>query len=237
MEEDGTAEYRPTIKEMPLDMRPRERLVQVGESALSTAEVVAIILRIGSGGESALALATRLLSIYHGLPGLARASFAELCQVKGLGPAKTAQLKAALELGRRMLVAAPEQRFVVHSPSDVAQLLMAEMSHLEQENFRVLYMDTRNHILGVETIYKGSLNASHIRVAEVFRGAIRRNCAAIIVAHNHPSGDPTPSPEDVSVTRQLVSAGALLDIELLDHVVVGQNRFVSLRERGLGFDA
>ena len=236
MRDHTAADYRPTIKEMPLNLRPRERMIQVGEGALSTAELLAIILRTGVGGENVLALATRLLSTFGGLPGLARASFAELKQVKGLGPAKTSQIKAALELGRRMLIAAPEQRFVVRSPADVAQLLLAEMSHLEQEHFRVVFLDTRNQVLGIETIYIGSLNASHIRVAEVFRDAIKRNCAAIIVAHNHPSGDPSPSPEDVSVTRELASAGNLLDIELLDHLIIGQQRFVSLRERGLGFD-
>jgi DNA repair protein RadC len=229
------AEYRPTIKDLPADERPRERLAHAGEGALSTTELLAIILRTGVGGESVLDMAQRLLSRYGGLPGLARASFAELKAEKGLGEAKTAQLKAALELGRRMLLASPEERFVVRSPADVAQLLMAEMSHLEQEHFRVLYLNTRNRLLGVETIYVGSLNTSHIRVGEVFRSAVKRNCAAIIVAHNHPSGDPTPSPEDVEVTRQLVAAGRLLDIEVLDHLVVGQQRFVSLRERGLGF--
>jgi DNA repair protein RadC len=135
-----------------------------------------------------------------------------------------------------MLLATPEDRLVVRSPSDVAQLLMAEMAHLEQENFRVLYLDTRNRLLGSDTVYVGSLNASHIRVAEVFRDAIKRNCAAVIVAHNHPSGDPSPSPEDVEVTRQLIAAGNLLSIELLDHLIIGQQRFVSLRERGLGFE-
>ncbi len=185
---------RPTIKDLPIQERPRERLMLVGEGALSTAELLAIILRTGVGGESALDIARRLLSTYDGLTGLARASFAELRAERGLGNAKTAQLKAALELGRRMLLATPEDRLVVRSPSDVAQLLMAEMAHLDQENFRVLYLDTRNHLLGSETIYVGSLNASHIRVAEVFRDAIKRNCAAVIVAHNHPSGDPSPSP-------------------------------------------
>jgi DNA repair protein RadC len=226
----------PMIKDLPAEERPRERLARVGEGALSTAELLAIILRVGVGGESALAMARRLLATYGGLPGLARASFAELRAERGLGNAKTAQLKAALELGRRMLLATPEDRFVVRSPSDVAQLLMAEMAHLEQEHFRVLYLDTRNRLLGSETVYVGSLNASHIRVAEVFRDAIKRNCAAIIVAHNHPSGDPSPSPEDVEVTRQLISAGNLLSVELLDHLVIGQQRFVSLRERGLGFE-
>jgi DNA repair protein RadC len=229
------AEYRPMIRDLPAGERPRERLARAGEGALSTTELLAIILRTGVGGESVLDMARRLLSRYDGLPGLARASFAELQAEKGLGEAKTAQLKAALELGRRMLLASPEDRFVVRSPADVAQLLMAEMSHLEQEHFRVLYLDTRNRLIGTDTVYVGSLNASHIRVGEVFRDAIKRNCAAIIVVHNHPSGDPTPSPEDVEVTRQLVAAGDLLDIEVLDHLVIGQQRFVSLRERGLGF--
>jgi DNA repair protein RadC len=228
-------EYRPMIRDLPSGERPRERLKHVGEGALSTTELLAIILRVGVGGESVLDMAQRLLSRFQGLPGLARASFAELEAEKGLGKAKTAQLKAAFELGRRMLATSPEERFVIRSPADVAQLLMAEMAHLEQEHFRVLYLDTRNRLLGSETIYVGSLNASHIRVGEVFRDAVKRNCAAIIVAHNHPSGDPSPSPEDVEVTRQLVAAGKLLDIEVLDHLVIGQQRFVSLRERGLGF--
>jgi DNA repair protein RadC len=235
MSDETGAGYRPMIRDLPTRERPRERLIHAGEGALSTAELLAIILRTGVGGESVLDMATRLLARYDGLPGLARASVAELMAEKGLGEAKTTQLKAALELGRRMLLAAPEDRFAVRSPADVAQLLMAEMSHLEQEHFRVLYLDTRNRLLGSDTVYVGSLNASHIRVGEVFRDAVKRNCAAIIVVHNHPSGDPTPSPEDVEVTRQLVAAGRLLDIEVLDHLVIGQQRFVSLRERGLGF--
>jgi len=236
MSESERAEYSPTIKDLPLDLRPRERLAKVGEGALSTAELVAIILRTGVGGQNALTVATGLLSRFGGLSGLARASISELQAVKGMGTAKSAQVKAALELGRRMLLAAPEDRLVVRSPRDLAQVLMAEMAHLDQEHFRTVFLDTRNRVLGSETIYQGSLNASYIRVAEVFRGAVRRNCASIIVAHNHPSGDPAPSPEDVSVTRQLVAAGRLLDIEVLDHLVVGQQRFVSLRERGLGFE-
>jgi DNA repair protein RadC len=236
MDEEGRTEYQPMIKDLPQDLRPRERLARAGEAALSTAELLAIVLRTGTGGENVLSLATRLLSQFGGLPGLARASCAELQAEKGIGPAKTAQLKAALELGRRMLLATPEDRLVVRSPSDVAHILMAQMAHLDQEHFRVIFLDTRNRVLGLETVYIGSLNASHIRIAEVFREGVRRNCAALIVAHNHPSGDPTPSPEDVAVTRQLVDAGRLLDVEVLDHLVIGTQQFVSLRERGLGFE-
>jgi len=156
-------------------------------------------------------------------------------QINGIGPAQAARIKAALEFGRRLMLTAPEGRYVIRSPADVAQLLMAEMSHLEQEHFKVLLLDTRNRMIDDVTLYIGSLNASHIRVGEVYRDAIRQNAASIIVAHNHPSGDPTPSPEDVAVTRHIVKAGNTMDIELLDHLVIGKQRFVSLRERGLGF--
>ena len=149
---------------------------------------------------------------------------------------KVSQLKASLELGRRLLASAPEERAQIRSPADAANLLMLEMSMLEQEHLRVILLDTRNRILAIDTVYKGSLNSSVVRVGELFRGAIRRNAAAVIIAHNHPSGDPAPSPEDVTVTRQVVEAGKLLDVEVLDHIVIGRGRFVSLKERGLGFD-
>jgi len=131
---------------------------------------------------------------------------------------------------------APEERFQIRAPQDAANILIPLIGHQEQEHFVVLYLDTRNRVTDREVLYKGSLNTSLVRIAEVFRGAIRRNCAAIIVAHNHPSGDPGPSPEDISLTRRLVEAGKLVEVDVLDHVVVGQNRFVSLRERGLGFE-
>jgi DNA repair protein RadC len=226
---------QPTIKELPLPERPRERLARLGPAALSTAELLAIILRTGVGGENALLMASRLLARYNGLAGLARASLSELVAERGLGLAKASQLQAALELGRRLTVALPEERVQIRTPADVATVLLAEMSHLEQEHFWVLFLDTRNRILGSEPIYKGSLNQSQVRIGEVFREAVRRNCAAVIVAHNHPSGDPAPSPEDVAVTRDLVAAGKLLGIELIDHLIIGQGRWISLRERGLGF--
>ncbi|MBN1886671.1 MAG: DNA repair protein RadC [Thermoflexales bacterium] len=228
-------EYHPTIKDMPAEERPRERIARAGAGALSTAELLAILLRTGVSGENVLDVSHRLLAKYGGLTGLARASFAELCAEKGLGPAKTAQLKAGLELGRRLLVTAPDERPQVKNPADAANLLMGEMSLLEQEHMRVMLLDTRNRVQGVHTVYQGSLNTTAVRVGELFREAVRANCAAIIVAHNHPSGDPSPSPEDVAVTQQIVSAGKLLDIDVLDHLVVGHNRWVSLRERGLGF--
>ena len=225
-----------TVKEMPEDERPRERLARVGPQALSSAELLAIILRTGVKGENVVTMASRLLAKYGGLAGLARAELAQLGQEHGLGPAKASQLLAALELGRRLMAESPEERFQIRAPQDAANLLIPLIGHQEQEHFVVLYLDTRNRVMDREVLYKGSLNTSLVRIAEVFRGAIRRNCAAIIVAHNHPSGDPSPSPEDVALTRRLVEAGKLVEVEVLDHVVIGQGRFVSLRERRMGFD-
>jgi DNA repair protein RadC len=229
-------EYHATIKELPVSERPRERLLHAGASALSTAELLAIILRVGVGGESVLTVSQRMLARFDGLPGLARASITELTAEHGIGDAKAAQLKAALELGRRLLVASPAERPQVRSPSDAAQLLMAEMSLLDQEHLRLILLDTKNYVLAIPTVYVGSLNTSLIRIGELFRYALRENCAALIVVHNHPSGDPTPSPEDVIVTRRIVEGGQMLDIEVLDHLVIGNGRFISLKERGLGFD-
>jgi len=228
-------EYRPLIRDLPVGERPRERLRDYGEAALSNAELLAIVLRTGTDQESVLHLATRLLASLEGLPGLARASFGELCHHHGLGPAKVAQIKASLELGRRLAATQPQDRPVVRSPTDVANLLLSEMGLLEQEEMRVVLLNTRNQVLAVPQVYKGSVNTSLVRMAELFREAIRQNCPAIILVHNHPSGDPTPSPEDIELTRQAVAAGRLLDIEVLDHLVIGQQRYLSLKERGLGF--
>ena len=228
-------EYYPTIKELPEGERPRERLEHYGPAALSSAELLAIILRVGTKDENVIRLAQRLLTTYGGLAGLAQAPFSELVEIKGLGPAKTTQLKAAFELGRRLLVSAPHERPMVKSPADAANLLMMEMGMLEQEHLRAVILDSKNHVLKVHTVYIGSLNTAVVRVGELFREAIRVNAAAMIVAHNHPSNDPTPSSEDVYVTRQIVEAGKLLNIDVLDHLVICQARWVSLKERGLGF--
>ena len=230
------AEYHPRITDLAADDRPRERLVAVGATGLSHAELLAILLRVGIKGENAVRLAERLLAQLGGLPGLHRMSHADLCQVKGIGQAKAAQLIAAIELGRRIAVSAPDERPTISSPADAANLLMYQMSALEQEYLYVILLDTRNRVLGKPLeIYHGSLNTSLIRTGEVFREAVKANAAGLIVAHNHPSGDPSPSPEDVAVTRTLVEAGKLLDVEVLDHLVIGRQRFVSLKERGLGF--
>lgn len=236
MTEDRNADYSVMMRDLTVDDRPRERLIQVGERSLATSELLAIIFRTGVGGENVVRLAERLLVSFGGLPGLAKASISELQKVKGIGPAKAVEVKAALELGRRLLASAPEQRARVSSPADAANLLMSDMAFLEQEHLRLILLDTRNQVLATPNVYVGSLNTSVIRVGELFRQAIRENAAAIIVAHNHPSGDPSPSPEDIRVTKQIVGAGHLLDVDVLDHLVIGHGRYVSLKERGLGFE-
>ena len=236
MTADAAPEYHTLIRDLPATERPRERLRDYGAGSLSTSELLAIVLRTGASRESVLALASRLLSCHGGLVGLARAGFGELCQERGLGEAKAAQLKAAFELGRRLASAQPEERATVRSPQDVANLLLPEMGLLEQEELRVVLLNTRNQVLGVHTVYRGSVNTSLVRVGELFREAVRQNCPALVLVHNHPSGDPTPSADDVAMTKQAVEAGRLLDIDVLDHLVIGQQRFVSLKERRQGFE-
>ncbi len=233
----NTPDPRPTyrITDLHSNDRPRERLAALGPQALSNAELIAILLRVGVQGENAVMVGQRLLNTFGGLAGLHRALLEDLKRQRGLGEAKAAQIKAAIELGRRLTLESPESRPTINSPADAAALVQYEMSALEQEHLRVMLLDIRNHVLETVEIYKGSVNSSQVRVGEIFKAAVRRNASALIVIHNHPSGDPTPSPDDVAVTRAIVQAGKLLDVDVLDHLVIGQGRFVSLKERGLGF--
>ncbi len=223
------------ITDLHATERPRERLASLGPQALSSAELLAILLRVGVRGENAVQVGQRLLQAFGGLGGLHRAPFEDLVRQRGMGEAKAAQLKAAIELGRRLMVESPEERPTISSPADAAALVQYEMAALEQEHLRVLLLDTRNHVLDISEVYRGSVNSSQVRVGEVFKAAVRRGAPAILVVHNHPSGDPTPSPDDAAVTRALVQAGKLLDVEVLDHLVIGRGRYVSMKERGLGF--
>ncbi len=223
------------IRELPASEQPRERLRDNGPAALSDAELLAILLRVGVQGTNVVQLAQQLLVEHRGWSGLLRADYSELCRRRGMGQAKAATLKAAMEIGRRLLIAGVDDRPQIKSPADVASLLMLEMSHLDQEHLRAVLLDTKNRVQEIATIYVGSVNSAQVRIGEVFRDAVRRNSTAMIVAHNHPSGDPTPSPEDILVTRQIVEAGKLLDVDVLDHLIIGRGRYVSMRERGLGF--
>lgn len=220
------------IKDMPTEERPLYRLQQAGPMALSTGELLAALLQT----HDALDLATDILSHFGDLSGISRATDAELTAFDGVGEAQAGRVRAALELGRRLISVRGEERPKITSPADAANLLMTEMAFLEQEHLRLVLLDTRNYAISMPTIYIGSLNTSVVRIGELFRAAVRANAAAMIVAHNHPSGDPSPSPEDINVTREMVKAGKLMSIEVLDHVIIGRMRYVSLKERGLGFD-
>jgi DNA repair protein RadC len=222
---------RPLIRELPTGDQPRARLLKHGAGVLSTPELLAVVLNAPDG----LALAETLLAGFDGLSGLSRAATLELTALPGVGHTRAAQIKAALALGQRLVgEGGRDERAKVTSPGEAAVLLVNEMALLEQEHLRVLVLDTKNHVLASEDVYRGNVNSAIIRAAEVLRLAVKLNAPAIIVAHNHPSGDPTPSPEDVAVTRQIVEAGKLLDIDVLDHIVVGGGgKWVSLKQRAL----
>jgi DNA repair protein RadC len=231
-----SAKYHFTLKDLPPDSRPRERLAALGAENLSTAELLAIILRTGQRGYTALEVAQLLLSREGeegGLRYLATADIEELAQCPGMGPAKAVQVKAALELGRRLGREGRERGPGIRTPRDVYRLLHDEMRLLDREHFRTVMLTSKHQVIAQETVAVGSLSAALVHPRELFKGCIKKSAAAVILVHNHPSGDPEPSPEDINLTRRLVEAGALLGIEVLDHVIIGDGRYVSLKERGL----
>ena len=228
--------YSTMIRDTPATERPREKLKNFGPNHLSNAELIAILLRTGVKGEGVVIMAQRLLQRFGGLPGLARANFVELCAEHGISEAKACQILAAMDLGHRLSRLRATDNPKIGSPREVANLLFGEMSFLDREHLRTVLVNTKSEIMGIREIYVGNVNTSVARPSEIFRPAIRENAPAIIVVHNHPSGDPTPSGEDIVVTRQLIQAGNVLGIELLDHIVIGsEERFVSFKEHGLAF--
>ncbi|BFT74939.1 MULTISPECIES: DNA repair protein RadC [Paenibacillus] len=220
------------LREVPTEERPRERMLQYGAEALSHAELLAIILRTGTVSESAVRLASRILSESGGLRSLVDMSKDQLTQIKGIGDAKALQILAGIELGRRIAKSTFAERITIRSPKDIANLMSEELRYLQKEHFVCLFLNTKNHVLAQETLSMGSLNASIVHPREVFRAAIKRSSASIVCVHNHPSGDPTPSPEDIQLTHRLVEAGTIIGIEVLDHVIIGDQRFISLKEEG-----
>jgi len=217
------------IKDIEESQRPRERLESQGASALSDAELLAILLRVGMKGSSAVQIGQKLLFLFQGLDGLQRVPFTELCQVDGVGPAKAAQIIAAIELGGRIARTQPGDRVLITSPQDVADQVQYKMVNLEQEELWVLLLDSRNHLLRTDQLYRGSLNSSSVRPAEIFKSGIRHNAASLIIVHNHPSGDPSPSPEDVQLTRMLIEAGKMLEMPILDHIIIGAKGTCSIK--------
>ena len=222
---------QPKLKSLPLREQPAYRVSQ-DPAACNLTELLAAVI----GGQRQIEISEALLARFDGdIRRLYRAHPAELAAVKGISQTTAVRIKAALNLGLRLNIPS-EERPMINSPADAAALVQYDMSLLEKEHLRVLLLDRRNRVLVIEEIYQGSVNSSQVRVGEIFHAAIGRLASAIIIAHNHPSGDPTPSPDDVAVTRAIVQAGKLLDIETLDHLIIGQaGKWVSLKERGLGF--
>jgi DNA repair protein RadC len=224
------------LRELPPTERPRERLAARGPAGLSAAELVALVWGSGSRGRNAIALAEDAIARHDGLSGLARATEIELATLPGVGAARAAQLIAAFEIGRRAMADWPAGRWSIRSPTDVADRLVLQMGRLEREELRIVLLNTKNVVLRVATAYIGNVSSSLVRVGELFRDAVRLDASAVILVHNHPSGDPTPSPDDLHLTAEALAAGRLLDVEVLDHLVIGHDAWVSLRDRGVAFD-
>ncbi|MBY7143252.1 DNA repair protein RadC [Virgibacillus sp. NKC19-3] len=220
------------IKDVPKEDRPRERLLKLGSAHLSNQELLAILLGSGTKEESVMVLSNRVLMHFEGLKLLNDATIEELMAIKGIGEAKGVLMLSAIELGKRMNQYKINDRYIVRSPEDGANYIMEEMRSLKQEHFVVLFLNTKNQIIHRQTIFIGSLNTSVVHPREVYREAVKRSAASIIVAHNHPSGDPSPSQEDIHVTRRLVESGKMIGIELLDHLIIGDRKFISLKEKG-----
>ncbi|MBP2653279.1 MAG: repair protein RadC [Firmicutes bacterium] len=221
------------IKDLPADERPREKLWSNGPEAMSNAELIAILLRTGTRRDSAVRLAEQLLVKYGGLQGLGGLSLREISRIKGIGAAKAGAVLAAVELGKRMGMLAGTERFLIRSPQSVCDLLMPRLRYESKEKFVVVLLSTKHHVLATPTISVGTLNASVVHPRELFREAINYNAAAVILVHNHPSGDPSPSREDITLTKKLMEAGSLLDISVVDHVIIGDGKYVSLVEQGI----
>ena len=212
--------------------RPRERLIRQGARSLSNQELIAILLGTGTKRESVLTVANRVLINFEKLHNLKHATLEEMTEIKGIGEAKAVLLLAAIELGRRLASKDLEERFTIRSPEDAATFLMQDMTSIQQEHFVCLFLNVKNQVLHKQTIFVGSLNASIVHPREIFREAVKRSAASIICSHNHPSGIPTPSPEDIDVTTRLYEAGKIVGVDLLDHVIIGDHQFISMKEKG-----
>lgn len=222
-----------TIAELPESERPREKMFRKGPKALSNAELLAIILRTGIKNQSALSIAYKILSEHNGLKFLANATVEELSQVEGVGLAKATQLMAVAELGKRISQYGAEDDAYIRCPKDAADILMEEMRYLNKEHMRVILLNIKCKIISIEEVSIGSLNSSLAHPREIFVPAVKKSSAAIVMVHNHPSGDPSPSRDDIDITKRISEAGKILGIELYDHIIIGNGIYVSLKEKNL----
>lgn len=222
-----------TIKDIPVEDRPRERLIKYGAEVLSNSELLAILIRVGTKDESAIKIAQRMVSTNEGLQYVSTSTVQELSEIKGIGAAKASQIKAAIELGRRLRNFRTDHRVKINRPQDAIEILMEDMRYLKNEHLRVIFLNTKNIIIDVKDLSIGSLNSSVVHPREIFSEAIRKSSSSIIVCHNHPSGDPTPSQEDINITKRLHEVGKLIGIDLLDHLIIGDGNYISLKEKGI----
>jgi len=222
------------ISDLREENRPRERLISEGAKALSDGELLAVLLGSGVQGKNAIDLGNQILKELGGFTGLHKAEIARIQEISGVGLAKAARIKAAVELGNRLAKENLDAQFVIHGPEDVDKLVGLELRGKEQEELWVLWLNVRNHVIGVDRLYRGSQDTSSVRIGEVFTRAIRNSAYAIIMVHNHPSGDSSESPEDVNLTRAVVEAGNLLDVRVLDHIIIGQKGFSSIKKNHPG---
>jgi len=222
-----------TIKELPVDLRPRERLLNEGAGVLSEIELLAILLGSGSQKTNVLDLSAQILTRFGSLRLLVDATVEELSQITGVGPAKACKIKAALELAKRLSRYTAAEPAQIKSPGDAAQMVMESLRCLDREHFWSLLLNTKNRVITIDKVSVGTLNASNVHPRELFRTAIKKSAAAVILIHNHPSGDATPSKDDLEITRRLCDAGRIIGIEVLDHIIIGDNRFTSIKTEGL----
>lgn len=222
------------IIDIPKEERPVEKLLSSGPETLSNAELLAVILRTGTRGENIISLSTRIISEFDGLDGLLDAGIEEISTIKGVKNIKASQILALGELVKRInKLSLTKNSRNISSPKDVAECIMKEMMFLKQEILKVIMLDTKNNIIGIRDVFKGSLNTSIVHPREIFKEAIKKSSSSIIICHNHPSGDPTPSKEDINITIRIKECGKIMGIDLLDHLIVGKDKFVSLKEKGI----
>ncbi|MDF2839706.1 MAG: hypothetical protein K0Q99_477 [Clostridia bacterium] len=226
-------DLKPRIKELPENERPREKLTKYGAEVLSNAELLAILLRTGTKNESAIDIAYKILKQQDGIGFLLDSKAEELSSIHGIGPAKAAQLKAAVELGKRLATQTYKKEVFIRCSKDAANSVMEDMRYLKKEHMKAILLNIKCGLVSIEEISIGSINSSIVHPREVFAPAIKKSCASIILVHNHPSGDPTPSQEDINITRRLMEGGKILGIEVVDHIIIGDGKYISLKDRGI----